>query len=137
MYEAYPMAFPSPTAHAAVATDRPTRGVVDAGGGSIAYWGFLGGEGGDDDEAFATPSVTRGKLVVVLCWLAIKEASLLVGQAGRLALPLPPAAAEGAVECGALLRVEQLDSAGRGLLQTLLSTRHNVAIEKSAAGMRE
>mmetsp|Transcript_22983 Transcript_22983/g.70379 ORF Transcript_22983/g.70379 Transcript_22983/m.70379 type:complete len:1811 (+) Transcript_22983:138-5570(+) len=103
---------------------RPATTMGDAGGGSIADWGFLSDgqdannghvdcDGEDEDNeadcsavnvqvmlegvrigagapvALPRAYVKRGKLVVVRCWLALKEAALLVAAVVRLGLPLP------------------------------------------------
>ena len=120
----------------------------DGGGGSVADVGFA--VGGDDGAETPTNTLGKGKLLVVLCWLAIKEASLLVGQAVQVFLPLPRAAFEGrgggkakaaraaagdGPDSDALLNCDEVDAAGRSLVRTLLATRHNGAIEKASTGL--
>ena len=114
--------------------------INDSGGGSVADVGFIGQSGVD-----VTPNelTSRGKRLVVLCWLSLKESALLIGQVARVALAPPhhrrggAAAHDGTVAGGAaaaaahhtapLLEARLLEHAGReGLLRVLAQSRHKV-----------
>ncbi|KAJ8430362.1 hypothetical protein Cgig2_005408 [Carnegiea gigantea] len=85
------------------------------------------------------------QIVMVGCWLAMKEVSLLLGTIIRK-IPLPTGASsvdEGAVDDGkgysapmsdAVLDVTQLETVGDHFLEVLLKMKHNGAIDKTRAG---
>lgn len=84
------------------------------------------------------------QIVMVGCWLAMKEVSLLLGTIVRK-VPLPNACSdsselEGAsidtVDCSSdsVLDLEQLETIGNHFLEVLLKMKHNGAIDKTRAG---
>ncbi|XP_057787599.1 uncharacterized protein LOC131004863 [Salvia miltiorrhiza] len=83
------------------------------------------------------------QIVMVGCWLAMKEVSLLLGTVIRK-IPLPTsdemrksisnAADESIVPSDALLDIQQLETIGSHFLEVLLKMKHNGAIDKTRAG---
>uniref|UniRef100_A0A0E0LRQ5 Uncharacterized protein n=1 Tax=Oryza punctata TaxID=4537 RepID=A0A0E0LRQ5_ORYPU len=85
-------------------------------------------------------------VVMVGCWLAMKEVSLLFGTIIRK-IPLPgcshsnsshgdlAANTEETATSGDILDVEQLEKMGNHFLQVLLKMKHNGAIDKTRAGL--
>ncbi|KZV45645.1 thyroid adenoma-associated protein [Dorcoceras hygrometricum] len=81
--------------------------------------------------------------VMVGCWLAMKEVSLLLGTVVRK-VPLPTPDEKGnivgyigdefIVTSGAILDVKQLETVGNHFLEVLLKMKHNGAIDKTRAG---
>lgn len=107
------------------------------------------------DTVSATPdknakSGNNGKpadnVIMVGCWLAMKEVSLLFGTIVRK-IPLPVCShsnssqnglsdnAEETSMSGEILDVEQLEMMGEHFLQVLLKMKHNGAIDKTRAGL--
>jgi hypothetical protein len=134
--------------------------VVDGGGGSVPD--FLGGEmrddGVEDDDACGMPDLApvqatqnrEGRLRIVVNWMAVKEASLAVGQMVRLALPAPsksiaaPAKRQRArggtladATAAAPLSRDELDAAGCALVKLLMRTRHTGVIERASLALSE
>ncbi|GAB2212497.1 hypothetical protein Drorol1_Dr00020468 [Drosera rotundifolia] len=80
------------------------------------------------------------QIVMVGCWLAMKEVSLLLATIVRK-IPLPSAASTlgDAAELltptsGAILDLKQLESIGQHFLEVILKMKHNGAIDKTRAG---
>ncbi|OWM73957.1 thyroid adenoma-associated protein homolog [Punica granatum] len=78
------------------------------------------------------------QIVMVGCWLAMKEVSLLLGTIIRK-VPLPSSTASDSLETGkfisdAVLDLKQLESMGHHFLEVLLKMKHNGAIDKTRAG---
>ncbi|KAL5221398.1 hypothetical protein ABZP36_026111 [Zizania latifolia] len=85
-------------------------------------------------------------IVMVGCWLAMKEVSLLFGTIIRK-IPLPGCSSsnsshdglaentEETIMSGEILDVEQLEKMGNHFLQVLLKMKHNGAIDKTRAGL--
>ncbi|KAL1538687.1 thyroid adenoma-associated protein [Salvia divinorum] len=83
------------------------------------------------------------QIVMVGCWLAMKEVSLLLGTVIRK-IPLPTsdemrkstsnAADESILPSDALLDIQQLETIGNHFLEVLLKMKHNGAIDKTRAG---
>ncbi|XP_073150839.1 uncharacterized protein [Henckelia pumila] len=83
------------------------------------------------------------QIVMVGCWLAMKEVSLLLGTVVRK-VPLPTADEmrnitgyvdnESIAASGAILDVKQLETIGNHFLEVLLKMKHNGAIDKTRAG---
>ena len=76
---------------------------------------------------FADADPSNDRLLVVNCWLAVKEAALLLG-AMLQCLPLV------ADPERALMPVAQVEAVGRLLMHVLLHTKHNGAIAKAQEG---
>ncbi|KAL5739037.1 hypothetical protein ACOSQ2_028217 [Xanthoceras sorbifolium] len=89
------------------------------------------------------------QIVMVGCWLAMKEVSLLLGTIIRK-IPLPSNDCPGSLESGspcsdaadvsvmsmpdAMLDLKQLEKIGNHFLEVLLKMKHNGAIDKTRAG---
>ncbi|XP_039011306.1 thyroid adenoma-associated protein homolog isoform X2 [Hibiscus syriacus] len=89
------------------------------------------------------------QVVMVGCWLAMKELSLLLGTIIRK-IPLPSYSCSGSLESGhpsydstdasvttiseGLLDLKQLEKIGNHFLEVLLKMKHNGAIDKTRAG---
>ncbi|KAK2655045.1 hypothetical protein Ddye_008097 [Dipteronia dyeriana] len=89
------------------------------------------------------------QVVMVGCWLAMKEVSLLLGTIIRK-IPLPSNDCSGSLESGipcsdaadvsvmslsdAMLDLKQLEKIGNHFLEVLLKMKHNGAIDKTRAG---
>ncbi|XP_075483233.1 uncharacterized protein LOC142523347 isoform X1 [Primulina tabacum] len=83
------------------------------------------------------------QIVMVGCWLAMKEVSLLLGTVVRK-VPLPTSDeirnitgyidGETIAASGAILDVKQLETIGNHFLEVLLKMKHNGAIDKTRAG---
>ncbi|KAM0889515.1 hypothetical protein ACQ4PT_027645 [Festuca glaucescens] len=79
-------------------------------------------------------------VIMVGCWLAMKEVSLLFGTIVRK-IPLPVCShsnssqTEDTSMSGEILDVEQLEMMGDHFLQVLLKMKHNGAIDKTRAGL--
>lgn len=85
------------------------------------------------------------QIVMVGCWLAMKEVSLLLGTIIRK-VPLPSNASSDSSELegdsvdtagfasGSVLDLEQLETIGNHFLEVLLKMKHNGAIDKTRAG---
>lgn len=118
---------------------------------SVADVGFLGSSGSCDEAEAPGQYVREGKALVVISWLAIKEATVLLGQAVRLATPAAtsgraapacrPAGGGGGKRGGAaasrlcLLQRSDVEVAAESLLHTLTTTRHDGAITAAASGL--
>ncbi|KNA21208.1 hypothetical protein SOVF_045400 [Spinacia oleracea] len=84
------------------------------------------------------------QIVMVGCWLAMKEVSLLLGTIIRkIPLPIATSIGEGSVEVAmdhllptsdVVLDVSQLEVIGNHFLEVLLKMKHNGAIDKTRAG---
>ncbi|PON42691.1 Armadillo-type fold containing protein [Parasponia andersonii] len=102
-----------------------------------------------DEEKGSKPlqnSRSSEQVVMVGCWLAMKEVSLLLGTITRK-IPLPSNTEsldpEGissnevgfsVMTSGAMLEVKQLETIGNHFLEVLLKMKHNGAIDKTRAG---
>ncbi|MBA0712366.1 hypothetical protein Golax_011473 [Gossypium laxum] len=89
------------------------------------------------------------QVVMVGCWLAMKELSLLLGTIIRK-IPLPSYSCSGSIESGhpsydsidasvtaiseGMLDLKQLEKIGNHFLEVLLKMKHNGAIDKTRAG---
>ncbi|XP_017975457.1 PREDICTED: thyroid adenoma-associated protein homolog [Theobroma cacao] len=88
------------------------------------------------------------QIVMVGCWLAMKELSLLLGTIIRK-IPLPSHSCSGSLECGhpcsdsidasvtatgGMLDLNQLEKIGNHFMEVLLKMKHNGAIDKTRAG---
>ncbi|KAI4352585.1 hypothetical protein L6164_006822 [Bauhinia variegata] len=85
------------------------------------------------------------QIVMVGCWLAMKEVSLLLGTVIRK-VPLPsvtcsdlsksggPSVDASDISSNAVLGLEQLETIGTHFLEVLLKMKHNGAIDKTRAG---
>ncbi|KAJ7974420.1 thyroid adenoma-associated protein-like [Quillaja saponaria] len=85
------------------------------------------------------------QIVMVGCWLAMKEVSLLLGTIIRK-IPLPtgtcldlltsgePSLDSASVSSSAMLDLKQLETIGNHFLEVLLKMKHNGAIDKTRAG---
>ncbi|MCO5564739.1 hypothetical protein L7F22_018407 [Adiantum nelumboides] len=97
-------------------------------------WDELASEqAGDEEFGFLAPSE---QAIMVGCWLAMKEVSLLLGTVTRK-VPLPGCDTENVDEHGdslSMLNLNQLELIGGHFLQVLLSMKHNGAIDKTRAG---
>ncbi|CAK8533521.1 unnamed protein product [Lathyrus sativus] len=71
------------------------------------------------------------QIVMVGCWLAMKEVSLLLGTIIRK-VPLPSSAHSDSSD--SVLDLEQLETIGNHFLEVLLKMKHNGAIDKTRAG---
>ncbi|KAI4366675.1 hypothetical protein MLD38_022522 [Melastoma candidum] len=103
----------------------------------------------ESDKSFTDVIDTRlsEQAVMVACWLAMKEVSLLIGTIIRK-IPLPsspgfsPSNPDGAIldacpdteESVAVLDLKQLEALGNHFLEVLLRMKHNGAIDKTRAG---
>jgi hypothetical protein len=67
----------------------------------------------------------RAQVIVTACWLTMKEVSLVIGELARRV----------DFDSDGLLDPEQLRDAGNRLLTTLLTLKHNGAIEKTLVGL--
>ena len=76
----------------------------------------------DGDGASLAP---RAQVIVTACWLTMKEVSLVIGELARRV----------DFDSDGLLDPEQLRDAGNRLLTTLLTLKHNGAIEKTLVGL--
>ncbi|XP_021765907.1 thyroid adenoma-associated protein homolog [Chenopodium quinoa] len=84
------------------------------------------------------------QIVMVGCWLAMKEVSLLLGTIIRkIPLPVATSIGEGSADAAmdhllptsdAVLDVSQLEVIGNHFLEVLLKMKHNGAIDKTRAG---
>ncbi|KDP45495.1 hypothetical protein JCGZ_09744 [Jatropha curcas] len=104
-------------------------------------------ENGDSDSKAGQDSRTSEQIVMVGCWLAMKEVSLLLGTIIRK-IPLPSNSCLDALEApvsgpidastlkisNAILDVRQLEEIGNHFLEVLLKMKHNGAIDKTRAG---
>ncbi|XP_024527150.1 thyroid adenoma-associated protein homolog [Selaginella moellendorffii] len=98
------------------------------------------GIGGDDDASLLAP---LEQMVMVGCWLSMKEVSLLLGTVARGA-PLPGCSYNARTGNGVLQSLEeskfimlesaQLEEIGQHFLQVLLAMKHNGAIDKTRVG---
>eukprot|EP00250_Pteridium_aquilinum_P018278 c24018_g1_i1 orf=60-7133(+) len=90
-------------------------------------------QAGDEEMGFLAPSE---QAIMVGCWLAMKEVSLLLGTVTRK-VPLPgcdsPDLEDSEISLS-LLDLNQLELIGGHFLQVLLSMKHNGAIDKTRAG---
>ena len=134
--------------------------VVDGGGGSVPD--FLGGDirddGVEDDDAGGMPDLApvqatqnrEGRLRIVVNWMAVKEASLAVGQMVRLALPASSKAIAATTKrqraaggmladatAAAPLSRDELDAAGCALVKLLMRTRHTGVIERASLALSQ
>ncbi|KAG0575047.1 hypothetical protein KC19_VG313400 [Ceratodon purpureus] len=81
------------------------------------------------------------QMIMVGCWLSMKEVSLLLGTVAR-EVPLPGSSAEGdsttslssEESTSGLLNAELLEAMGAHFLQVLLAMKHNGAIDKTRTG---
>jgi|TARA_B110000977_G_scaffold90099_1_gene119696 hypothetical protein len=102
-------------------------------------------EGGGSDSN--TPSLApKAQMIVTACWLTMKEISLVIGEIARR-VPLPGGDGSRSVSLSGddvdashdmeqgLLNPDQLKRAGDRLLSTLLTLKHNGAIEKTLVGL--
>jgi hypothetical protein len=86
-------------------------------------------DGGGDDDGELGGLGPREQLVVVSCWLSLKEAALVVGgMVGRLRI-------DDAVAGGVLAQAE-VEACGGLLVDMVFSTLHNGAIEKARLGFQ-
>ncbi|PPD74979.1 hypothetical protein GOBAR_DD28099 [Gossypium barbadense] len=106
-----------------------------------------------EQEAKCTKSIRDARpsdqVVMVGCWLAMKELSLLLGTIIRK-IPLPSYSWSGSIESGhpsydsidasvtaiseGMLDLKQLEKIGNHFLEVLLKMKHNGAIDKTRAG---
>ena len=84
------------------------------------------GADADADESSGVSLAPRAQVIVTACWLTMKEVSLVIGELARRVDFDSDAAA---------LDPEQLRDAGNRLLTTLLTLKHNGAIEKTLVGL--
>ncbi|KAH7422985.1 hypothetical protein KP509_12G034300 [Ceratopteris richardii] len=99
----------------------------------ISDWDEFPSEQNNDEFGFLAPSE---QAIMVGCWLAMKEVSLLLGTVTRK-VPLPGCDNEQIDEHGkslSMLDLNQLELIGGHFLQVLLSMKHNGAIDKTRAG---
>ncbi|KAL2898457.1 Thyroid adenoma-associated protein-like protein [Bienertia sinuspersici] len=97
------------------------------------------------DLTYKEEAKPTAQIVMVGCWLAMKEVSLLLGTIIRK-IPLPTATSsidEGAADLAmdrlmptsdAVLDVNQLEAIGNHFLEVLFKMKHNGAIDKTRAG---
>lgn len=101
---------------------------------AIDDWTDIVSDQGEDEEVgFLAPSE---QAIMVGCWLAMKEVSLLLGTVTRK-VPLPGCDIVDMEEHGdslSMLDLNQLELIGGHFLQVLLSMKHNGAIDKTRAG---
>ncbi|KAK9114150.1 hypothetical protein Syun_020947 [Stephania yunnanensis] len=95
----------------------------------------------------AADSIRPEQVVMVACWLAMKEISLLLGTITRK-IPLPSCSSLDSIKCSDsvfkemssrespdnILDFEQLEAIGSHFLEVLLKMKHNGAIDKTRAG---
>ncbi|KAK4804387.1 hypothetical protein SAY86_004204 [Trapa natans] len=91
-----------------------------------------------DKSRIGENAKTSEQIVMVGCWLAMKEVSLLLGTIIRK-IPLPSSAASdsmlpGNTASNSVLDLKQLESMGNHFLEVLLKMKHNGAIDKTRAG---
>nr|XP_011467977.1 PREDICTED: thyroid adenoma-associated protein homolog [Fragaria vesca subsp. vesca] len=105
-------------------------------------------EHGDENSTVVQDNRRSEQTVMVGCWLAMKEVSLLLGTIVRkVPLPSSPSSdslhvegtscASGAsvmVDSDAMLDLKQLETIGNHFLEVLLKMKHNGAIDKTRAG---
>ncbi|XP_022983680.1 thyroid adenoma-associated protein homolog [Cucurbita maxima] len=96
----------------------------------------------DSKEKTTVNSRTSEQIVMVGCWLAMKEVSLLLGTITRK-VPLPAAASDSVesdpnasiiLKHDEVLDLRQLKVIGDHFLEVLLKMKHNGAIDKTRAG---
>lgn len=96
----------------------------------------------EDVKSRNAEDVRPEQIVMVGCWLAMKEVSLLLGTIIRK-IPLPSSSNLDSLEFGdspamvtsdAMLDVKQLETIGSHFLEVLLKMKHNGAIDKTRAG---
>ncbi|XP_065879697.1 uncharacterized protein [Euphorbia lathyris] len=105
-------------------------------------------EPGDTDSKHGQESSGLEQIVMVGCWLAMKEVSLLLGTIIRK-IPLPSSiSCSGSLEAhvsdgkypstltmtNAMFDLKQLEEIGNHFLEVLLKMKHNGAIDKTRAG---
>ncbi|XP_057997693.1 uncharacterized protein LOC131176645 isoform X2 [Hevea brasiliensis] len=104
-------------------------------------------EHGDSDSKHRQESRPSEQIVMVGCWLAMKEVSLLLGTITRK-IPLPSNSCSDSLEAfvsdaadtcplpkfNPILDLKQLEEIGRHFLEVLLKMKHNGAIDKTRAG---
>ncbi|KAG9451271.1 hypothetical protein H6P81_011236 [Aristolochia fimbriata] len=92
-----------------------------------------------DDSKLVDDAGPADQVVMVGCWLAMKEVSLLLGTIIRK-IPLPCSTAsdvsdhESLQSEAAVLDMAQLETIGNHFLEVLLKMKHNGAIDKTRAG---
>ena len=104
-------------------------------GGTTAGDDFKMNYADDSDDAETTVAADadgdgvslapRAQVIVTACWLTMKEVSLVIGELARRV----------DFDSDGLLDPEQLRDAGNRLLTTLLTLKHNGAIEKTLVGL--
>ncbi|KAK9090712.1 hypothetical protein Sjap_023889 [Stephania japonica] len=103
----------------------------------------------DIKDLNAADSIRPEQVVMVGCWLAMKEISLLLGTITRK-IPLPSCSSSDSIKCSDsvfkeldissretpdnILDFEQLEAIGSHFLEVLLKMKHNGAIDKTRAG---
>ena len=86
----------------------------------------------DDDVLKSSELAPRAQMIVTACWLTMKEVSLVIGELARR-VELDGSSFSDAGD--GLLDHAQLRDAGNRLLTTLLTLKHNGAIEKTLVGL--
>ncbi|KAL3629156.1 hypothetical protein CASFOL_026378 [Castilleja foliolosa] len=97
----------------------------------------------EDDEVEVEVTKNDEEIVMVGCWLAMKEVSLLLGTVIRK-VPLPTSdemrkaitnsTDESGLPFNVMLDLQQLQTIGNHFLEVLLKMKHNGAIDKTRAG---
>ena len=86
------------------------------------------GSGSDGDASEERSLAPRAQVIVTACWLTMKEVSLVVGELARRVDVSD-------LRDNGVLDPAQLRDAGDRLLTTLLTLKHNGAIEKTLVGL--
>jgi len=86
----------------------------------------------DDDVLKSSELAPRAQMIVTACWLTMKEVSLVIGELARR-VDVDGGSFSDAGD--GLLDHAQLRDAGNRLLTTLLTLKHNGAIEKTLVGL--
>jgi hypothetical protein len=86
----------------------------------------------DDDVLKSSELAPRAQMIVTACWLTMKEVSLVIGELARR-VEFDGGSFSDAGD--GLLDHAQLRDAGNRLLTTLLTLKHNGAIEKTLVGL--
>ncbi|GAB2287895.1 hypothetical protein Dimus_022250 [Dionaea muscipula] len=90
-------------------------------------------------STFVCDARSMEQIVMVGCWLAMKEVSLLLATIVRK-IPLPSTASalgdalNSTLTSGMVLDLKQLESIGEHFLEVILKMKHNGAIDKTRAG---
>ena len=92
-------------------------------------------DNGDGDDVLNTELAPRAQMIVTACWLTMKEVSLVIGELARRVDVDGFSDGDFSDAGDGLLDHAQLRDAGNRLLTTLLTLKHNGAIEKTLVGL--